>query len=207
MRFTQNLPLMVRFPGEEGGEQRDGMLYGSVEGECLIAGGFGEEEFAVGQELIARTVLQGHVIGFWATVKQKMEGVGTMYLLSYPSQVESLDLRKSPRLNVFIPAEFEIHGQGKEYKKQNFRGVLVNLAGEGCCFSSGKGLPEKFQCKFTFSLPGSGESLTLSGKVIRNCVENEDMAKLGVEFSRGRTDKAATDQVKAWISSNQPFAI
>ena len=198
MIITQNLPLMVQWPGEEKGPRYAGVLYGSIPGQRLIAGGFQDVAFSVGDELILRTVLENHVIGFWATVVEKIEVGGALYFLSYPEQVESVDLRKTNRLNVFVPVEIEVStGEGESERLHILQGALVDLSGSGCRLAGKNDLRDVSRCKLTFTLPGSGQVYILDGKV----VHGQGAGKAGVEFVRDGSNAPIVSEVKSWVAS------
>ncbi|MCZ6474358.1 MAG: PilZ domain-containing protein [SAR324 cluster bacterium] len=207
VNFSQNFPLTVERPGQNEEQRWAGTLYGSIRGRCLMVGGFSGREFSVGEELLVRTSLESHIVGFWATVTDKLETMETIYLLSYPEHVEYLDWRKSPRINVFIPAEIELSssaGSGEPYSK--FHGVLLNLSGNGCRVSSQDELPETLHCNIKFSLPGSDESFQLSGDIVRKYMPSQQVSSIGVNFGSRPENKPATDHIGHWISSNKAFA-
>ncbi len=204
MNITQNLPLMVQLPGAAAGERHTGVLYGSVPGQYLIAGGFQGVTFFVGDELILRTVHENQLIGFWATVVEKIEKGGTLYLLSYPEQVETVNVRKNERMNVFVPVEIQVtSGSGDGENLHLFQGALVDLSGSGCCVSAKKKLQNVSNCKLTFSLPGSSQVYILEGKVVRS--QRDGGARAGVEFIKDRKNASTVGQVKSWVSSNIGF--
>ena len=205
--FAQTHPMVVQLAGSGDGAQYEGLLYGGVPGRYLIAGGFGEA-FEVGQELIVKTTIGGHVVGFWAKVEVCVAAAEEIYLISYPEQVERLDLRRSQRMNVFIPARVEIAAEnGHSGKAMRFEGVLVNLSGEGCCLSSEGNLPDNLQCRLTFSLPGDDGSFLLTGNVTRTRVGEAPgtVTQAGVEFGGDKDNAAALHQIRAWISANKQY--
>lgn len=204
--FAQNYPLTVERPGEKEEQPWAGTLYGSIRGRCLMVGGFSGGEFSVGEELLVRMSLESHIVGFWATVTEKLETIETIYLLSYPEHVEYLNWRKSPRVKVFIPAEIQLSSTIDGEPCANFQGVLLDLSGKGCCISSQDQLPETLHCNIKFSLPGSDESFQLSGDIVRKYAPNEQVSNIGVNFGSGPENKSAMDQIGHWVSSNKDFA-
>lgn len=202
MKFTPSFDLTVERPGEEEG-RHNGRLYGSIGGECLIAGGFGEFELTPGEELIVRAAIGGHIIGFWAQVVEKVERAGTFYLLSYPEQVEKLDLRKTERMDLFVPAHIELrreNGQGE--RLETFEGALVNLSGDGCCLSAGASLDENLWCTLSFTLPGSQEVFQVQGRVVRKNASETERGRVGVQFAKSGSNAPAVGEIREWLTSS-----
>lgn len=202
MKFTPSYQLTVERPGPEEG-RHNGVLYGSISGQCLIAGGFGSLQLTPGEELIVRAAIGGHIIGFWAKVTERIDRAGTFYLLSYPEQVETLDLRKAERMDLFVPARIELrreNGQGDQV--DSFEGALVNLSGDGCCLSAGTALGENLWCTLSFTLPGSGEVFQVEGRVVRKNPSAGELGRVGVEFAKGGENAPAVGEIRDWLASS-----
>ena len=163
--FSRTLPLEVRLAGAGDNEQHDGCVYGTIPGRNLIVGGFASTEFSVGDELVVKSNVGSHIIGFWSTVERCLGGEEKLYLLSYPKQIEELDLRKSERLNVIVPVE--MHLATGSAMEANFEGLLLNISDGGCLLSSERDWSQDLQCELKFALPGTTDAFVLSGRVIR----------------------------------------
>ncbi len=202
MKLTRNIALTVERPGREEEGRHAGMLYGSISGDCLIAGGFEGFEPEVGEELILRASVEGHVIGFWSRVMEKVERAGTFYLLSVPEQVETLDLRKAERMNLFVPAKVELRrGNAPGEAVESFQGALVNLSRDGCCLAADGDLEEDLWCTLNFSLPGGTSVYQVEGRVVRKLSEGKH-PQVGVEFAKGKDNYSAVGESGNWLASN-----
>jgi hypothetical protein len=159
-----------------------------------------------GEELIVRASVEGHVIAFWATVIEKIERAGTFYLLSYPEQVETLDLRRAERMNVFVPTRIELKREDSTGEQlEAFEGALVNLSRDGCCLSAGNTLDENLWCKLSFTLPGRDEVFEVEGRVVRKIGGEGDVARMGVQFAKGSKNVPIMGELQQWLSSNIAF--
>lgn len=202
MKFTPSFQLTVELPGDNE-VRHSGVLYGSIGGECLIVGGFADFTPTTGEELIVRAAIGGHIIGFWAQVIDKIERAGTFYLLTYPEQVEKLDLRKAERMDLFVPTRIELrreNGQGE--RVDSFDGALVNLSRDGCCISAGAALDENLWCTLSFTLPGSQEVFQVQGRVVRKKPGAGEKERVGVEFAKSGPSAPAVGEIRDWLSSS-----
>ena len=198
--------MEVRLAGSDDSVTHEGRLFGAVPGRYLIAGGFGGVEFKEGDELVVKTTIGGYVIGFWAKVEQRFDGKERLYLLSYPRQVEELNLRKAERLNVMIPVEMQLSGgAGSSFVHVKAEGFLLNLSGQGCLLSSERDWPEDMRCELKFSLPGERETFAVTGQVVRMNREGERVANFGVQFGEGAGNSAALVEIREWISGKRAF--
>lgn len=204
--FSQTFPMEVQLAGSRNAPRRQGVLYGSVPGRFLIAGGFEEGEYSEGDELIVKTTVGGHVIGFWAKVESRIDVKERLYLLSYPEQVEQIEFRETDRVNVMIPAEISIYsGMEGRSKSVKFEGVLLNLSDKGCCLSSKGDWPNDMHCELKFALPGGGDTFALSGQVIRMNREGERLAKIGVQFFDGKESSSIMKDLQDWLTEKRAF--
>jgi hypothetical protein len=147
-----------------------------------------------------------HVIGFWAKVEQRVDGGERLYLLSYPKQVEELDLRNSKRMDVMIPTE---RGLAVEevgvVGEMRFEGLLVNISDGGCLLCSVCNWSEDLQCVLRFTLPGAVESFVLSGEVVRMGREGDRIGNIGVQFENGAANSGALKELRDWISEKRTY--
>lgn len=206
--LSRTYAMEVRVAGSEDSVQHEGTLFGAVPGRYLIAGGFEGAEFKEGDELVVKMTIAGHGIGFWAKVEERIDGKEKLYLLSYPRQVEQLNLRKAERLNVKIPAEVRLSGgAGGGFIDMEFDGFLINLSDGGCLISSERDWPEDLSCELKYSLPGISDTFVVLGQVVRMNKEGERVANFGVQFGGGAGNATALDEIRGLISEKRTFLI
>ncbi len=206
MKFTENLPLTVQRPPRAGGGAAEGVLYGSVQGEYLIAGGFGKFELEIGEELMVRIASSGQMLGFWTKVLDRIDRRGTLYLLSFPEQVDALNMRKAERMNLFVPVQIRLTGgSGDGHLERFFEGALVNISVDGCRLNAKTMFEDNPWCELRFRLPGVDEEFVVSGRVLRGAGAHP-VAGVGVEFQQEGESFAAFGAIREWIDSNLPLA-
>ena len=203
-KLSKNLKLTLQRKDDEQ-SQAEGILFGAIEGKSLIAGGFGDVDFTVGEELVVRISTDGSIYWFWTKIMEKVDFEGSTYFLSYPKQMESLDQRKVPRMQVFIPVNAilstEVSGDANELK-----GALTDLSLDGCCLQSPKDRPENASCVLTFSLPGTNEVYELKGEVVR-LVSTEAFKRYGMKFVQNSKGDSNLSKLQDWVKNNQSFGI
>ena len=206
--LSQTYAMEVRLAESDDSVKHEGRLFGAVPGRYLIAGGFGEADFKEGDELVVKTTIGGHVIVLWAKVEKRIDGKERLYLLSYPQQIEKLDLRKAERLNVMIPVEMRLSGgAGSSFVEIKAGGFLLNLSDRGVC-SAVKGTGRSTCiCELKFSLPGVSELFVVSGQVVKMNREGERVANFSVQFGEGARDSTALDKIREWISEKHTFLV
>ena len=205
LKFAPNLSLTLRRPDAEKGRRHDGVLYGAVGTQRLIVGGIKDTEFEVSEELNVWLRLERQNIGFWATVKEKFEGLDTLYFLSFPERVEnSADLRGSERMPVFIPAKVNLSVAPDSPEERNWEGVLLDLSREGCCLTSHEPLEPNAKCKLSFSLPGDEHHYVLEGRVVRYS-KRDAIYTHGFRFARDPAYGSVIQQISDWLGENLTF--
>lgn len=204
--FSQTIPLEVRLAGSEDKGPHQGMLYGTIPGRNIIVGGFETIEFSEGDELVVKSTIGSHVIGFWAKVEQCVAGREKLYLLTYPKQVDELNLRKTERVNVMIPVEMNhAAGGAGETEEINFKGLLLNISDGGCLLRSERPWPDDLHCGLKFTLPGEADSFILSGEVVRLNGEGNRVGNFGVQFGNGPINARALKELRDWIAEKRTF--
>lgn len=204
--LSQTHAMEVRLAGSDDSAVHEGRLFGAIPGRYLIVGGFEGVEFREGDDLVVKTTVGDHVIGFWAKVEERIDGKEKMYLLSYPRQIEELDLRKTERVNVMIPTEVRLSGgSGSGLIDMKFDGFLLNLSDGGCLLSSEKDWPEDLRCELKFALPGASETFAVAGNVVRMNREGERVANFGFEFGEGAGNSTALNEIREWISEKRTY--
>jgi hypothetical protein len=79
--------------------------------------------------VIARFLLEGTVMGFSATIIRTVQLPFPLLFLTYPSRLESLDLRRHRRVPCCIPALIDL-------AETQAQGMIVDLSLTGCQFSA-----------------------------------------------------------------------
>ena len=198
-KLSKNLKLTLQRKDDDS-TMMVGILFGAIEGKSLIAGGFEGDGFEVGEELVVRLASGGSIYWFWTKIIQKVDFDGATYFLSYPKQMESLDQRRVPRMQVFIPVRAMLTTE-VESTEAELKGALTDISPGGCCLQSITELPENASCVLTFSLPGTDDVYELKGEVVR-LISTEAFKRYGMKFSGHGQDKTAMAKLESWVRDN-----
>ena len=136
-----------------------------------------------GKGLVLRYMHLGEVYGFHSTVLRSITNPSKITFLSYPQQIEKINLRKKPRISCFIPASLN-------HEKDELKGVIKNLSTEGIKFTTKTlegsqihQVPVGNDITICFPLLGIEGIQELHGK-IRNKNREHDEMDFGIEFNK-----------------------
>lgn len=154
--------------------------------------------------LIVRFLIRGKVFGFESTVINHVMRPVPLMFLSFPTTIETINLRRSERVDTFIEADGEIGGEV-------VRGVITDISTGGCCLtidrSTGTRWPNVDPGKamlLKFTLPNQSESLIVSSEVI-NANKNVDSIKAGLRFVKGQNDGTTMGCIDTFVKSIMAF--
>lgn len=132
--------LLLNIEGIE--EKLKSYLIGLVPSEFMIIkapigySGIKEKLFE-GNKLTIRYLQSGQAYGFESFIISLVTKPKTMLILSYPTTINTVSLRKTERYDCYIPCILEIEGQ-------DFTGTIMDISLKGCsCLL--QGLPSKLQ--------------------------------------------------------------
>ncbi|HOV86686.1 MAG TPA: flagellar brake domain-containing protein [Syntrophobacteraceae bacterium] len=181
-----NIELGTRvFMEGTGGVQVKTSLVGMDPDRYLIVkppkGAGAVQPFCLGVDIICRYFHSGYVYGFRSRILHRTFTPFALLFLSYPKAVETVNLRKEPRIDCFLASEAVIAGV-------KHPGVIADLSTGGCRFVVGQdrdlGLPQvKVEDELIIHtrFAGDAEPKALPGRV-RNLRMEKEKVILGVEF-------------------------
>jgi hypothetical protein len=139
-----------------------------------------------GTELIVRYLLDGAVYGFMTRLMHKQQEPYGMWILDYPEVVEVKNLRRSPRIPLYLKADAE---GSKEWE-------MLDISNFGACLAAPD---EQFVGDvviLTFALPDGAMIEKLRCSIVRvNASQQESI--VGVQFDEDNAD--ALLKVKKYI--------
>ena len=136
LNLNRSLNILAQRQGSEGSPKHKGFLVGNIHKELLVLGGIQDANFSIGDNLVIRLVLGSEAVGFVTTVKETAKAPLKLYFVSFPEKVESVNLRKAQRLNVFLPAEIQAkNSNGGGADLHLLQGMVLNISGGGGAFS------------------------------------------------------------------------
>jgi c-di-GMP-binding flagellar brake protein YcgR len=164
--FEWGMPLMVRIHGFP--EADRSTVIGTEKGVCLICStpaipGLWAK-LRDHDQVIVRYLHKGAVYGFRCTLVELMNGPFGLMILSYPDNIELIELRKHDRIPCMIPASIKLNGV-------TFKGLVRDLSMEGCGMALSTISEDRL---FELSLPIEvslclqilGSPINVSGKVV-----------------------------------------
>lgn len=180
-----------------------GMLVGIISSEYLIIQvpaipGI-LDKLSEGAPVTVRYVYAGNVYGFASIIQAYTLKPTLLAYITYPDSVESINLRKTKRLQCLLPVELRIPGTNA----LSFQGVVLDISAGGCRLNIeynpgappvvdvGHGIEVRFQ------LIGNSEEQVISGK-IRNLKKGNDLAEIGMEFDLDNNTKVK-DNILTYI--------
>jgi Tfp pilus assembly protein PilZ len=141
-----------------------------------------------GTELIVRYLLDGTVYGFVTRLLHKQQGPLGMWLLEYPEVVEVKNLRRSPRIPLYLKAHT---ADGEEWDMLDISNFGAAMATEETQFLGD-------EVELSFSLPDGSEIANLKSKIMRvNYSDQESI--IGVSFDEN--DHEHLGRVRAYIEA------
>ncbi len=140
-------------------------------------------ELYEGRPIIVKCVQSGSVYGFRSKVLCNVLHPNVrMLVISYPSKIESVNLRKHPRICCYLPVEIST-------EEARHSGIIIDLSMGGCRmvtkFSSmNNRLRARINAGVNLHIPmfGDDDSALFSGE-IKNMDINECSAKMGIRFT------------------------
>jgi len=149
-----------------------------------------------GCPVVIRYVHLGEVYGFQSVVLRSITHPSRITFISFPDQIEKINLRKKPRIGCFIPASLS---DGKS----SLKGVIKNLSTEGIKFTikiledaAEKNIKVGNDIAVNFPLLGIEGIQEINGK-IRNKNQNENEMDFGIEFYK--KDARTIEMIDSYI--------
>ena len=177
--------LLLQFQGLE--DRFKATFVGMETGAFLIvrtpASPFLKEHLLSGNHVTVRFVHLGNAFGFRSSVLSHSASPVPLLFLSYPQQIETLNLRKAKRLECFIPASARIGDGG-------LAGLITDISTDGCRFSfklpkGRQEVPMEVEDELTLSFPLLGmEGEQVFHGLIMNLSRDPEKISLGVRFDK-----------------------
>ena len=205
--FDCTTPVQIQRKEEDGGARHIGRLMGNVGNRYLILQALGDLELVPGDKVILRMLLGNAVVGFETVIRDVMDRTVKLILADYPQFVETINLRKSDRIKVFIPTDVRASaGLSKEKDLLLVRAMILNISSGGCCFSSKTSIEVQQDVNLSFSLPGETHVYNLNAIVMQTKAVEEIFAQR-VKFGDGGKKLVHMGELGKWIDENATFAI
>lgn len=210
--FLKNIPVSLRRVEPHDAPPMTGLMVGKVSTERLILWGQKALDLRTGEEVIVQMAVRNQVLEFRTRVMETSSGGTDLILLAMPEKLDSLDLRRGTRLNVFIPAHVYYSpspvAEPEAPHVSLIPGRMVNLSHEGCCLSTKRPLAAELPIRVTFELPDARSTYRLAAQVKRHLGRAGDGVFVqGVQFDARTEHLSALADLQQWISQNLPYCL
>jgi hypothetical protein len=218
-------PLQVEVEGVI--PKMNSMAVGYSRDEYLIikypsAKGLGpiSHKLSKGARITVRYITEGNVFGFQSEVIAVMSDLYRFLLISYPTVIARHSLRKSRRIECYLPAELRTMRSrlAVEVKEDNtlvmdiiYKGIIIDISQFGCNFevveeSSDRHLPDlrvDDPVNIYVQLPGIEVKIELCGFIRRI---NRDTRRIGTGIQFAENDEEAKSVILDYISVLEKLA-
>jgi len=161
-----------------------------------------KEHLLPGNQVTVRFVHLGNAYGFRSSILSHIANPVPLMFLSYPQQIETLNLRKARRISCLIPAWAQL-------KDHRFDGMITDISPDGCRFSFrlAKGQQEaaiEVQDELTLSFPllGMKGEQSFHGSIM-NLGRDLEKVSLGMRFDS--TPPEASANIEAYLKRVADF--
>ena len=180
-----------------------GHLCGTLAGEAVILELTEAPSFQVGERLVIQTNLQGHAIGFVASVIGTAEKPTPHLYLSFPGDYEELELRKAARVPALIPVRIELGDEPRLLENGGAgEGLLINVSRSGCALSSLKAYGPNETITLCLTLPGRPGEYRL-GVTVVNRHDTPSLHVHGGRFLPGLKMGESLGALQDWVARQQ----
>jgi hypothetical protein len=139
----------------------------------------------IDHKIIVRYIEDGRANGFQSRLMKAAEDPARLLFLSYPSEIEDLELRRDKRAPCALPAELNIQSLicNSVIVDINKNGLRFHIKDTKEISSLLETNPVGRECTLRFLLPGISVPQEVSGE-IRNCQHNDGRSSLGIKFTK-----------------------
>jgi c-di-GMP-binding flagellar brake protein YcgR len=134
-----------------------------------------------GNRATVRCIYAGTVYGFYCNVMNHVVKPAPLVFLSYPASIEVLNLRKSERVDCFVPVTATV-------REAAYEGIILDISIEGCRFvienAPERGVPliqMNETLTMAFQLSSTANAIGAVGKA-KNLAQDNHGLTLGVSF-------------------------
>ncbi|MCH7478409.1 MAG: PilZ domain-containing protein [SAR324 cluster bacterium] len=204
-RLSGNAVVMVQKTQPYDDQRHTGILIGNIKDESLIIGGFDPIQFSIGEIIILRMAQDNHLVGFETEVVEKHSNP-LIYIVKFPLKIESLNLRKSYRVQAFFPGDIYI--SEKESGPEEIlilKTRILDISKGGCSCSTKTKLQADFDVKISFTLPGEQRIQSIKGVVI-DSIATGNVYDSRIKFIQEDSDLPIIEEISRWVNDSIGFA-
>jgi len=202
--LRRSFAVSIQLPFKNGDVERcRGVLAGNVKNELLLVEMLSTADLLVG-DLVQVRMAWGPQLGTFETRIAKLMKEPRLCFLEFPENVHLVNLRRTPRLTVFFPAEAELTGAGISGTRV-LKVRMMDLSAGGCSLRSRAEIPEDAQVRVAFMLPGDLTVNTLKAKVI-DCELMGRTFQTRIKFLQDPGTAPTLKEIAKWVDEGLSYA-
>jgi len=193
--------LTLKF--EDIDERLPALLVGQMPGRYLIVTrptAVGVDRFTkIGTAVKVIHLFEGSIYGFAATIIGHSDSPARLLFISYPEQIEQVELREHARLSAQIPATLSSSAE-------NHTGIVWDLSLGGCRFvtaSDDHGFETGDGARLEVTALGAGQPLVIHC-IVRSVCRADSRLMFGLQFDRYRS-AAQLRMIEAYVNQVLSF--
>ncbi len=203
-RLSNNSVVMVQKTQPYQDQRHTGILIGNIKDESLIIGGFDPIQFSIGQKLILRMAQDNHLVGFETEVVEKLSSP-LIYRVKFPLKIESLNLRKSHRVQGFFPGDLYIAKEESGPEEIHIlKTRILDISKGGCSCSTKTKLRADSDVQISFTLPGEQRIQSIKGVVIDSILAG-NIYDSRIKFIQEDSDLPIIEEISRWVNESLSF--
>lgn len=202
--LTKHFPITIQRVNNPD-ERYQGLLVGQISPDHILLCDIQAENFTIGERVIIRTIRGGRIWGFETFIIDMNERPVPIVFLAPPKDVETVSLRKTDRLNVFIPADLRTHVSDEGSSNTLLiKATILNLGSGGCRVFTKTRIPSDSSINISFLLPGDKNVILISGTVL-DTYQNKSIFGQRIKFFNVETYKEDMANVRKWLKQHSEF--
>lgn len=183
----------------------NGLLLGKISSAWIVLLVMDDTQFPTGESIIVRTVQGGKALGFKTTVHRSITDPANLLFCDHPRNVEEISLRKSGRLELFLPSDLRYTDKSERSEDTvMLRGNMVDISNGGCRMYTKRPIPADTQVNISFTLPGEKRLVTLAGSVL-DAYPRESVFGQRIKFFTSQRNMTDLAEIRRWITQHEEY--
>lgn len=202
--LIRQVPISIQ-KDDELDHRFNGLLLGQISSTWIVLFVIEDHQFPAGETIIVRAIQGGKAVGFKTTVHRSIAEPANLLFCDFPDSVEEISLRKSGRLELFLPSDLRYTDKsGGSEDTVMLRANMVDISNGGCRIFTKRPIPAESQVNISFTLPGEKRLITLAGSVI-DAYPRESVFGQRIKFFTSQRNMADLTEIRRWISQHEEY--
>ncbi len=183
----------------------NGLLLGKISSAWIVLLVMDDHQFPAGESIIVRAIQGGKAVGFKTTVHRSIAEPANLLFCDLPSGVEEISLRKSGRLELFLPSDLRYTDKsGGSEDTVMLRANMVDISDGGCRVFTKRPITAETQVNISFTLPGEKRLVTLAGSVL-DAFPRESVFGQRIKFFTSQRNLTDLAEIRRWITQHEEY--